>query len=93
MKQEDTSELPTAKSSGCDTGHKLLGLAACMIQSQSSRKGWLNKAGRVRWEWPGPALEVRHWWPEGLVYCLSGTGKERTSIAEAGALLRVLFAL
>ena len=64
-----------------------------MIQSQSLRKAWLNKTGRVRWEWPGPALFVRHWWPEGLVYCLSDTRKERTSVAEAGASLRVLFAL
>lgn len=45
MKQEDTSEMPTAESCGCDTGHKLLGVAACMTQSQSSRKGWLNIQG------------------------------------------------
>lgn len=64
-----------------------------MIQSQSSRKGWLNKTGRVRWKWPGPALDVRHWWPKGLVYCLSDIRKERTSIDKAGASLGVLFAL
>lgn len=59
--------MPTAESYGCDTGHKLLGVAACMTQSQGSRKGWLNTTGRVRWEWPGPALDISHWWPEGLV--------------------------
>lgn len=59
--------MPTAETCGCDTGHKLLGVATYMIQSQSSREGWLNKTGSVRWVWPGPALDTRHWWPEGLV--------------------------
>lgn len=44
----------------------------------------------MRWEWPGPALDIKHWWPEGLLYCLPDTRKERTSIAEARASLCVL---
>lgn len=34
MSQEAPSEMPTAETCGCDTGHKLLGVVTCMIQSK-----------------------------------------------------------